>query len=113
MKMSKDSILYQTNQGWKSVVMALAWLIAGVSVILHILSIFGKHFGMSQSVIIALMISSVAVGVLVSLSIRCPKCKGRWYLYMLKSPTTSTKERDFTKLKSCPLCGYQKNEKLS
>ena len=103
----KESILYLTHQAWKYRVMVLFNSIGSVFVALIILRQLNivnfTHFGDLELATVGLVF--LMLGSISAFSISCPKCKCRWWWYMLKSKYTLVKDRDLRTQKECPSCG--------
>ncbi len=104
----KESILYRTHQAWKYHVMVLFNFIGFAFITLIILRQINivRFIYLSDTELSVIGLTFMILGELFAFSIRCPKCKKRWWWHLLKSPTISIKQRDLRIQKECPLCGF-------
>ncbi len=111
MMINKESILYQTHQAWKYrvkvVLNGFGFFFISLIILLQINIVRFTYLSDVELSVIGL--GFLIAGEIFAFSIRCPKCKIRWWWYLLKSPITSVKYRDLRTQKECPLCGLSGN----
>ena len=112
MKIKKESILYRTNQAWKYRVMVLLNSIGSIFITLIILrQVNVMHFTYFDDLELAVIgLVFLLLGSVFALSISCPRCRCRWWWYMLKSKYALVKRRDLRTQKECPSCGFVDEE---
>ena len=99
MDIEKKSILSYTGQAWKY---HTGLFIGLLSTIVFVISFFYPQWKF-------LLIMAAGAGAISSLiiefTIRCPKCKSRWYLEELRKPIGSGSVIMVRKQNACPACG--------
>ena len=99
MDIEQESILSHTGQTWKY----LAGLFVGtLSTIVFIVSFFYPQW---QFFLVMSAGAGAATSLIIEFTIRCPKCKARWYLEELSKPIGSSSIIMVRKQKACPACG--------
>lgn len=99
----KHSILYRTHQAWKYYAYLTCVLVAsvlgGLSFLYQYTQWQQSALGIGGGGVIAFM------GFCAAFSIKCPKCRARWYWNGLKKAITSTEVDSFRSQRNCPNCG--------
>ena len=104
MNNKNQSMINRTGQTWKYITAQTAGLI-GISVFAGAFYFFPTQ---SRQFELCLAASGVffIVDLILTLGIKCPECKTRWFLLALKSPASSKGLSKFRTQEECPACGF-------
>jgi len=106
MLIEKKSILSRSRQAWKYRIMLVAFWIA-VTVIVASWFLSTSQWQFESGLIIGGIIA--LIGGIFPFTIRCPKCRSRWYWHALKTPVGGYGLEMLFSKKTCPNCGFSKN----
>lgn len=103
MNMEQDSILSCTGQAWKY---HTGLLVAWLSIIVFITAFVLFSYSQWQFEYLTMSAGAGAfASSIIEFTIRCPKCKSRWYLAALKKSVGSRSLIKLRTQKACPACG--------
>ncbi len=108
MNIEQDSILSYTDQAWKY---HTGLLMGSLSIIVFIAAFIFFSYSQWQ---FEYFVYSAGAGAfassIIEFTIRCPKCKSRWYLEALKKPVGSGNIIMVRTQKACPVCGLSSDK---
>ena len=75
-------------------------------------------FGRTSGSLVALSASTgfflfVGVGIAVAITIRCPKCRTRWFFYALRSQPVGQWLFWLKSFSTCPKCGFSRHQECA
>lgn len=98
-----DNVITRSGQGWKST-LGLILVVATGLVVMY--GADDTADAIAASAVVATF-TAVAIGLVVTLSLRCPDCRARWIWIGLSHQDHNQWLRWLMTLQACPECGYR------